>query len=473
MPALTPVCAAPGRRGLPASSVPTILPRKVLRDYQRSALDYTFRTPHPALFMDMRLGKTLIAIRRIKAYRKCTKILVVGPYSVLKGWMEELTGERETWHWVRGTQQQRKDEFEMIAEPGRKWFITNKEIHLSVPEVAQLPWDVLVLDESIVIANNTKIQKFFTSNFRGVKHRWVLCGTPAPESELQYWGQLAFLDPKILNGMGYWRFRHEHFIQNRFDWRISDEGKKFLASILSTNTFCLKRSEVKMGGVKVRETRMVQLHKDLRSIYKKAEDKFALETEHNIQWSRYAIQKHLWLKRICGGFVDGELAGDHKARELINILTGELSGQQTVVWAWFVEELKYIKEEIVKAGMSAEVIYGNVPPEERYELIDSFQRGEIDHLVIQPDTTKFGAKLTAASSLIYYSSPESALIREQSEDRSIDLEKTDNILIIDIIVMDTVDEDLQVSLIRKETRVETLRRLIKGAKCRNTKPTKV
>ena len=63
-----------------------------LRLYQVGALEYCQKVNHPALFMDMRLGKTIVTIRSIinEGYQR---VLVVCPSEVIDVWREELNLE--------------------------------------------------------------------------------------------------------------------------------------------------------------------------------------------------------------------------------------------------------------------------------------------------------------------------------------------------------------------------------------------
>ena len=69
--------------------------RRPLRLYQKQALSYINRVKHPALFLEMRLGKTLIVVRWIKSHPEIKTILVVSPYSAFYGWKRELRLEGE------------------------------------------------------------------------------------------------------------------------------------------------------------------------------------------------------------------------------------------------------------------------------------------------------------------------------------------------------------------------------------------
>lgn len=71
--------------------------RKVFYPHQSEGFAYTLQEEHPALFMEMRLGKTLVTVRRCKTYKTwCgsgTMNLVVAPNSALPSWEKEARGE--------------------------------------------------------------------------------------------------------------------------------------------------------------------------------------------------------------------------------------------------------------------------------------------------------------------------------------------------------------------------------------------
>ncbi len=71
--------------------------KRRLYKHQKTAMAYCLRVPHPALFMQMRLGKTLTVIRRVKLMSiDNPKVLVVlDRFSALGGWVDDLTHEDE------------------------------------------------------------------------------------------------------------------------------------------------------------------------------------------------------------------------------------------------------------------------------------------------------------------------------------------------------------------------------------------
>jgi SNF2 family DNA or RNA helicase len=153
---------------------------------------------------------------------------------------------------------------------------------------------------------------------------------------------------------------------------------------------------------------------------------------------------------------------DHKLSVLEELLNGELKNEQVVIWAQYIHEVLFISKKL-----NCPCVYGAVTPTNRAIIADEFQNGKHRLIVCQPETMKFGVRLDAAQTMIYYSTTESALTREQTEDRIIDVSRSDNVLIIDLVTENTVDESIQRSLVMKETAQETIRRLVYETRIRS------
>jgi hypothetical protein len=448
---------------------------KKLRPYQIDALHYLRSHRHGALFMEMRLGKTLSLIRHIKQLPNINRVLIVAPYSALDGWQEELNTEGIDSYTLFGNRKERLDclalfDSDLVVNPS--YFLINKEGFLSIPEIARSVWDVVILDESTFIKTpwhhskgklKSKTTFFFCNNFRNVKHRFILTGTPDPEGELDYFCQLLFLDPSILGFKNYWEFRLKCFAQFGYDWQIKPQDRQWLPQRLATSCFFLKRKEVNLGGETIIENRMIELPKEQQAVYDKLEEDFILEYQNIQRQTMFAGAKYTLMRQLCGGFADGQMVSDHKILVLQELLDGELKGQQIVIWAWYVNEVKYIAK-LLKCPF----ICGDVKPGDREIIRKGFQKGISKYIVVQPEVWKFGTTLSAAETMIYYSLPEGYLTYQQSKDRALDLEKQNSILLINLLVKNTVDVDGWDSLLRKEDKSIRMRSLINAAKKRRT-----
>lgn len=435
--------------------------RRPLRPNQKAAFQYCLSVQHPALFMEMRLGKTLVTIRALK-YFAARRILIVSPYSAFFSWENELLQEGESRPVeLGGSKEKRRETLSLGWETGEKWFIINKEGHMVLPEIAAYPWDSVILDESTCIKNQgNKITGFFTSNFRSVDHRFILTGTPATESDLDYFFQLEFLDPKIFDEE-YWVFRRKYFGFLDYKLAISPQGSKFIPQQLAKHCFFQTRRDCKLGGLKIYERRLVHFTHTAREAYEKISAEFLLEYQGQIKDSTiFSVTKYIWMRRLCGGMIGDEFVFDGKLNELLYLIQGELKDQQIVIWCHFTSEIKLVSERLEQEGFRCGVIYGNVAQGERRIIAQAFQERQFQLLVAQPECFKYGANLSCASTMIYYSSPEGLETRLQSEDRTIDVIKTDSALIIDLIVYNSCEEDIIQSLVLKEGRNEMMRRII-------------
>lgn len=417
-------------------------------------------TRTPALFLDMRLGKTVITVRRVLGYSDCQKVLIVCPYSAFASWEEELYESSQNYAELVGTRQER---LSILKQFTGKWFLINKEGFLALPEIATYPWDCIILDESTFIKSpSSKITRFFTTNFRAVKYKWILTGTPNPESDLDYFCQFLFLDGGYtFQTSNYYRFRFKWFRVLEHEWYLTPRGSKFIAERLKNRAFFMTRKEVRGIKEKTRITRKIPLPSTIRKKYDRLEKEFLIDLpDGNLTSTIWATEKYIWLRALSSGFLpDGSKIWDGKFDELFYLLAGELKGQRVIIWASRIQELLLLEEMISVLGSCA-LIYGNVPPQKRKMEEDAFRKGRHRYFLAQPECYKFGANLSEADAMIYFSNSPAYLTRAQSEDRIINLNKNVPSLIIDLITERTVDEDLLFALRGKGFRSSIIRTLI-------------
>lgn len=442
----------------------------VLRPYQKKALAYTIRAKHPALLLGMRLGKNAVTIRRCRAYSNCKLFLIVCPNPAFASWKRELARENAGHVFeLTGTRAQRQGALEAALEHASHtstWCIINREGWRYLPEIKDTPWDVLIIDEKIISDPSAKITQFFLKNFRNVKHRWQLSGKLAPESELQWITPLWFLDPKIWGQRPPWtnrlyfQLRDKYFQPFGYEWHVKKDMRKEWEGIIAKNCFILDQRDVKLGGITIHEQRTVRFPKNLRDAYTALEKSFILKIDdREIARTIYAPGKHILFRRMCGGFLPG-VEWKSKLEELIDLLCGELRGEPVIICAMFTEEIDEIHLALSKRGRVVRVD-GSVKGPARIVAENAFQSGKADWFLCHPACYQYGAELHRANTMIFYSSPESLDMREQMEKRFVDLKKTGNLLVIDLIVEDTIEEDILLSLLLKEGSEDRTRRIVK------------
>ncbi len=450
-------------------------PRRRFLSCQRPQFSYAMDVQHPALFVEMRLGKTLPTIRRSQMYVPLEggrlRVLVVAPSSALGSWENQLSTEgRIDWVYLIGTKKQR---LTLLAED-HGWNLLNKEGHLALPEIADVPWDCVVLDESTFIKNpKAKVTKFFLQNFRKVPHRWALTGLPNPESDLEFWTQIAWLDGRAFGCKSFWQFRARHFEQHwmKSGWQPKAGTQSFIRKEVGKRACVLRRKDVGIDLPKVYETREFDLPKKLRKAYDQAEEEFILSYEGKEQSTLSALAKNTWLWRMCGGIVDEELVWEDKIREVVYFAKQELAREQIVVWFVFNLELKAVYKAVKAEGISCQFMRGSTPIRKRHKIVADFQEGKIRVLLLQEKIAQTGMDLSASDTNIIYSSPPGLWARRQIEDRTLNPLKPKSVLFIDLAVKDSVDMDLRKAILEKDARSDlTLgRAMILGMKERQKK----
>ena len=430
----------------------------ILQEHQRDAMRYALRVQHPALFMEQRTRKTRITVLRCTAYVNCFSFLIVAPQSAWKSWQDELDLVNRKAIELSGTRQERRDLLRERSQYGG-WYIVNWEGLYVIPEIKFELWDVLILDESRIIANpRNALSKFCVGNFRTVQHRWLLTGTPAPESELEYFQQLRFLDPDILPFKNYYEYRIAWFrLTDGYSWSITPEGQEKLGKILSQWCFVVKREDIGLGGKKVYKRAFFALPGHAQKVYDQVNKKFLLETKKMKIGTIFATQKFLWLRKICSGIMDD--LHDCKLRRLYRLL--RTYGTPCIVWCAYTEELLAIEKALIAHGYSCIALYGKIPVSKRREAIDLFQNGNVDIFLAQPGCFKHGLDLSKAKAMIYFSTPLGLETRKQSEDRFVNLSHDHVLPVIDLIARDTIEEDIAASMQLKESHVAMLERIRK------------
>jgi SWI/SNF-related matrix-associated actin-dependent regulator 1 of chromatin subfamily A len=391
--------------------------------------------------MEMRLGKSLVAIRWART--RGTRLLVVGPLSVIPGWEEELRleGERRV---VPLYDLPIKDRRRIAGTPVkvRTWFVVNYEALRIAPEILAEAWDVVILDESTRIRNpKARITKTLVDRtWCRAKHRAILSGLPAPEGAMDYFCQMKFLYGSFLNQTNFWGFRQRYFkLWGPYEWSPKSGTRDAIKKAVHATAFVLRRKDVNIGSRKIYETRYVSMSPEQAAFYKQIKKEYRFG---NLE-TKFSAVRWLWMARVAGGFSPDQehpqQISSTKIDELVALLTGELKNESTVVWFRFNEELHAATAALIRAGVDCLGMTGATPLDDRRYMARRFRAGDFPVLLMQVKIGRFGLDLSSASTAIYYSNDYAMEDRYQSEDRIVHALKTDPLLYLDLITKGTVD----------------------------------
>jgi len=426
---------------------------RTLLPYQKEALDWAKKESRIALFMEMRLGKTLIAIRWALSQMhpiKPGRILVVAPLSVLPTWKEELQKENYPSNLTFTLTGAKKRRLEMVDSSPQGFFLINYEGLRVLPELTLKQWDCIILDESTRIRNpKALITKTLLTRSEHIPSKAILSGLPAPESPLDYFTQFQFLHTSFMQCYNYWQFRKRYFALYGFDWIARPGILGEIKRNVHEKSFVLTRKQVSIGSRKVYEKRYVDMTPKQKKIYNQVEKEFAYSIkERNISEStKWIPVKFSWMTRIAGGFSpDGTLLSLAKAREIESLFKGELKQEQVIIWFKHNQELHAVGKYLLEKGISTLPITGETNLAVREHYISLFKRRKVKGLCVQLKCGKYGVDWSNASTSIYYSNSYDMEDRAQSEDRIVHPIKTEPLLYIDLVTKDTIDEDVIMAL---------------------------
>lgn len=424
-----------------------MVPVRPLRAVQKEALAFSESIPNCAFFMEMRLGKSLVAIRHVLRLQPAPedKMLIIAPKSTLEGWQEELALEKQTSTVLRAPFSNRM----LSLENETKWFITNPESLFvyggGASPIALLPWFSCVFDESDLIRNpKAKLTKICLRVLKGnSRFRVVLSGLPNPESMLDFYCQCSFLTNKFYGCKSWWEFRERtHKPVSTWDWQPKTGAIKAVREQMKTFVFFKTRKDAGVGESKSYETFRVDLPPKTRKAYDLAESDFELGSKD----TKYVVEKRTWLCRMAGGQLILYPEYGHDAKlELVLALFKRgalLHGEKVVIWFRFNEELKLVSRELQRSEINCYGITGETLPQKRTEYIDQLNRGCLQVLCIQIKCGRYGLNMAGADTAIFYSNTEGWKDRAQCEDRIVSVDKKTPLLILDLVARNTVDEDI-------------------------------
>lgn len=408
------------------------------------------------LFMEMRLGKTLSFIRFARAVFTQKKILVICPLSVCKTWEKELRDDGIlSVRNVGGIDTKTKRKLIGDANGPVSWWTINNFESCTISEIHEFGFDVIVVDESVRISNpNAAITKYLLkeSNFQ-TPYRYCLSGNPAPEGIHQYITQMLFSQGRFLGHLSYWATRAALFTLNGFEWVPADGTDSKMHAEIHAKSFILTREKAGIGSKKIYAKRYVQMNKAQATAYNRMMNDFELD---NVS-TNYITTQILYLNRIAGGMLPNEdkeveeWISTAKFDEVIELLGGELKGQQCLVWCRFRAEARKMEQMLREKFPKLRVarIDGSVGKDEREEIRLAFLRGEVDVSVQTISSSKIGTDWSSADTEIYLSNEYSADARTQSEDRIVHPKKQKPLLVIDIITECTIDDEV-VDILREK-----------------------
>lgn len=450
------------------------------------------RAEYFAFLMEMGTGKTKVGIdvlcdraRRLRLEKPGAQLraLVVAPKTVTHTWMREF--EKHTSidcniERLVGSVAGRIERLKALIRDRESPLliaVINYEGMVAIKDgLKMIPWDVMVLDESIWIKNPSAQRSKAAKEIGEIaRSRFIMTGLPITRNIMDLYGQFDFLKEGSLGFTSKYAYKSYYYDvhDNGSASSLKSTRMAELQERMAQHAFVIRRHqcielpekqyqtlEIEMGDDQARaydamlEDMIVSLE-DLKEgkvsedEAREADDLLGSVKSPDSQFSiaRVIVVKFLRLAQITSGFL--KMADKSIKRfepnpkvEAVEELIEELGEEdKIVIWARFREDIDHLYEQF-KSKYGAVVLYGGQGDRTRENNLKRFESDPSCRVFIgQPQSGGYGLnELVVAHNVVYFSNDFAYSPRQQSEDRCHRIGQKNNVLYTDLVVPKSIDE---------------------------------
>jgi SNF2 family DNA or RNA helicase len=418
-----------------------------LRPYQSRMAEQMIERPVLGLFADMGVGKTLITLKALEQIKG--KTLLIAPIRVCETvWRQEAKkwGVNLTFSLIRGTLNERISALKQNTDI----YLINPDLIAWLFDLAHLPaFNVLVIDESSLFKNpSTKRFKTIKKNLKRFDRRYILTGTPSPNSLMDLWSQIGILDKGERLGTAFGRFKDTYFESDYmgYKWTIRPRSKERIEQLLADIILRLDAEDYLTLPEMLEVNVIVNLSDKEMKQYKQFTKDMVTRLGGKELTAVSAVTLHGKLSQLANGMVydeDQKVHMFHRQKLIVlEEMVEELDSPVIIVYKY-----NHEKEEILKLFPDA-TIFSEGKTEDH---VSNWNAGKIKHLLLHPMSGGHGINLQEGGNHIIWFSPiPSSEQYLQTNKRIHRPGQTKPVFIHRLITEGTVDEVTAESLKNKE-----------------------
>ncbi len=444
---------------------------KQLYPYQVEALDFLKENNGGYLHIGMRLGKTLITCRFLKAV-KPKRTLIISPISAMSAWERELMSEKIPYTIIKGSRLQKekilmqnkdKDGIFLINKDG--WYYTKKyqrcqsctmcdicgkgntcakkdkykcarcqkcenfsksqKANAVTPLTNLTNFDGLIVDEAHCLKNpKSNLTRWLNRTLRyECKYKVLLSGTPIEKDKMEFIPQLLILDrsKKYLN---YWKFTAQHAIELDWGLTLSLKGEEILNNAIDTYVFRYDKSDEFLTQTLI----PVTSEPELIFHYKNTKKTWTLPNRIELS---LAVQMFHYLRLISSGVLTEftetpdetkyYIHDYYKLHKTLEIIKAN-PNKKIVIFFSFRMEMSAMRTILEQENIDYIWLDGSMDYYKRKAIEDEFQN-KTNIMLSQIECAKTGLNLVCADISIVVSLPTSSITWRQMKERICDKNK--------------------------------------------------
>lgn len=439
-------------------------------EYQQYATDFIIKNPTAAVFLEMGLGKSVIALTAILELClerfEISRVLVIAPLRVARDtWPAEI----QKWDHLKdltysvavGTANERR------AALRQKTFIhiINRENVQWLIEDSGIPWqyDMVVIDElSSFKSHQSKRFKSLMKARPGVRRMVGLTGTPSSNGLMDLWAEFRVLDMGKRLGRYITHYREQFFEPDRrngmqvFSYRPRAGAEREIYRRIGDITISMRSADYLKMPECVMNTVPVKLDSTEYEVYEEMESKMVTELDGVEIDAVNAAALTGKLCQLASGAIytpDGDTVFFHERKlDALEDLIEGANGKPVLVAYWYKHDLARIQERFKVRELKSS------------KDITDWNAGKIPVAVIHPASAGHGLNLQAGgSTLIWFGLTWSLELYQQTNARLWRQgQQAETVVIHHIITRGTVDEDVMQSLSKKDRSQAALMRAVRA-----------
>jgi SNF2 family DNA or RNA helicase len=397
------------------------VPSTIERDYNWPGLFKPFNhQKETAAFLTLRkrafcfneqgTGKTAAVIwaadylMKIGAVRR---VLIICPLSIMKSaWQQDLFkfAVHRSCDIAYGKREQRIK----VVQGGAEFVIVNFDgLEIIKDEIANGGFDLIVADEASAYKNiQTNRWKTLKTLLTPDTWLWMLTGTPAAQSPVDAFGLAKLINPDGIPKF-YGQFRDKVMEKvGQFRWIPRANAEVTIHNALQPAIRFEKAQCLDLPDVTYVE-REAPLTPQQKMYYKILKEQMLMDAGGEEVTAVNAAVKLNKLLQISGGAVysDNKEVIEFDVSNRLKVVQEviEESSHKVLVFVPFTHTIQLLKDHLTKAGITSEIINGQIPAGKRYDVFQRFQtQTDPKVLIIQPQAASHGVTLTAADTIVWY-----------------------------------------------------------------------
>ena len=422
---------------------------KVLRDYQKEGVRWLINLAYyrlsGILADDMGLGKSLEVISLLKSCRTKNPNLIVAPASLTYNWFNEF----KKWapnmkvSLVTGNGANREKLLSQI-EPGQIIVTSYDYLKRDLDVYKKMGFHFLIIDEAQAIKNHQ------TKNAEAVKElkcvsRFAITGTPIENSLADLWSIFDFCLPGYLKSYESFKYDYEVEIVKNHNQDALERLNHQIAPFILRRT---KSDVLRELPAKFEQVIYAPMSEEQEKVYNatlmQARERI-LQT--GVENKMYIFSMLTRLRQICchPSLYVPTYQGDSSKLNLVNdiIFDSIGSNHRMLIFSQFTSMLEILDNTLTEKGILHFKLTGNTPSEERFRLVDEFNKNEnIKVFLISLKAGGTGLNLVGADTVIHYDPWWNFSAENQASDRVHRIGQKNNVQIIKMITKDSIEEKI-------------------------------